>query len=69
MYLKAEVLIIKYRGDSIAHVDLRVNPLGLRLKANVELSNGDSFVMKSNGYTNDQFKNNLKKECYRRLGL
>ena len=69
MYVKAESLIINYLGEPIAHVDLRINLLGLKLKASVELHNGEVFVMKSNGEENDEFKNKVKMECYMRLDL
>ncbi len=68
MYIKAESYSIEPHGQSVAKVMLRVNPLSFKLKAEVELKNGETFQMKSSGSEPQyDFEKRIYEEVMRRL--
>ena len=67
MYLKSESYGYQLSGKTVAHVMLKVNPLTMRLKAEVELTNGDTFTLKFNGESNDEFTELVHYQIRKRL--
>lgn len=69
MYVKAESYGFKQYDEIIAYVLIKINPFTLKLKAEVEMKNGNKFVLKSNGETNDDFKEIVHDEIRKRMFL
>ena len=61
MFIKVKSYELSVRGLKLAYVILKINPLSMKLKAQITLIDGRDYVLLSNGQTNDEFEESVSK--------
>jgi hypothetical protein len=62
MYIKLHSYTLSRFGTPYAFIIVKMNPLSLKLKAEIEMRNGSKLELLSNGETNEQFEQRIEKE-------